>query len=168
MQWILNVVAIVSSSTKAQLLAQFWHFPGIFCVKLTCYCKNNIRNGISMCENPIKEVSHINVWKGCQKLNFQKGARRPSWIMLITRVAQGCHSGNQAKIVLGVDINTNQQKNFKGNNISRFVKWQIDYTEVHFINSDSMMCAPTIYLFWFVGDVCLCLRSQIVFPICIN
>ena len=40
--------------------------------------------------------------------------------MLIMQIAQGCPVGNQAKIVVISHEITNQQKNFSGNNFSRF------------------------------------------------
>ena len=41
--------------------------------------------------------------------------------MLIMQIAQGCPVGNQAKIVVISHEITNQQKNFSGNNFSRFI-----------------------------------------------
>ena len=40
--------------------------------------------------------------------------------MQITRIAQSCHFGNQAKSDLGPYMSANQQKSFIGKNISRF------------------------------------------------
>ena len=47
--------------------------------------------------------------------------------MQIVGVAQSCRSGNQAKFVLEHIFITNQQKNFIVHNISRFLKFQMDY-----------------------------------------
>ena len=44
----------------------------------------------------------------------------------IKKVAQGCQSGNQARIVLERPLNKNHQKKFIGKNISRFQNFQID------------------------------------------
>ena len=44
---------------------------------------------------------------------------RPSWIFANKKVAQGCQSGNQARIVLEWPQNKNHQKKFIGKNISR-------------------------------------------------
>ena len=45
----------------------------------------------------------------------------------IKKVAQGCQSGNQARIVLEGPQNKNHQKKFIGKNISRLGNFQIDY-----------------------------------------
>ena len=45
----------------------------------------------------------------------------------IKKVAQGCQSGNQARIVLESPKNKNHQKKFIGKNISRLGNFQIDY-----------------------------------------
>ena len=42
-------------------------------------------------------------------------------------VAQSCKLGNQGQFVLGPHWNTNLQKNFIGKEISRFMKFQMDY-----------------------------------------
>ena len=44
-------------------------------------------------------------------------------------VAQGCQSGNQARIVLEWPQNKNHQKKFIGKNISRLGNFQIDYDD---------------------------------------
>ena len=47
--------------------------------------------------------------------------------MQITRIAQSCQTGNQAEFFLGPLWNTNLQKKFIGQNISRFGKRLLDY-----------------------------------------
>ncbi len=57
-----------------------------------------------------------------QEVHFQGQSLFGIVAILIIRVAQSCHLGNQAKLVLGPHMSTNQQKKFVGKNISRFRK----------------------------------------------
>ena len=77
------------------------------------------------------------------KCRMSFGSHHGIWS--IKKVAQGCQSGNQARIILERPLNKNHQKKFIGKNISRFQNFQIDY------------------LFKLISKLCIILRRSFSF-----
>ena len=100
----------VHGSVFSRIFPWFGH-KCFFIMKLISKHEIGIRNGIVMPKLYRKEVSHRSVDWLTEILNFDPCGWRPSWISANCRLAQTCHTGNQAKFSLETHISINPPKN---------------------------------------------------------